>query len=93
MERLAGDKCCLLASLMLLLWSLLLGVKGASIFTHHCVINIDAEVQVSHASASMQLIAQISLQHSLADQSACRGILGPLLSKQQNKQQSPLTIS
>jgi hypothetical protein len=49
MGRLPGDKRCLLASL--LLWSLLLCVKGARNFTHQCTINIDGESQVRHADA------------------------------------------
>jgi hypothetical protein len=51
MSRRAGDICCLLASL--LLWSLLLCVRGASSFTHQCTINVDGDAQVSHAAVLM----------------------------------------
>jgi hypothetical protein len=55
MSRLAGNKCCLLASL--LVWSLLLCVRGASSFTRQCTINIDGEAQVRHAAACVPHIS------------------------------------
>jgi hypothetical protein len=72
MRRLAGGKCCLLASL--LLWFLLLCVNEARNFTHQCTINVDGKTQVNLRVDTFPYLNNLLAAALDLSQLECRGL-------------------